>query len=268
MNLNHRILVIDDNPAIHDDFRKIFRREAASSEIDDLEASIFGAPNPAEQPALPALEMDSAAQGQEGLKMVEAAVADGKPYALAFVDGRMPPGWDGIETIVHLWETYPDLQVVICTAYSDYSWEEIVQRVGHCENLVILKKPFDAVEVLQLSHALCRKWSSVQETRREIRVLNERLQKQNRELEESETRFLQERTQACDTRRADMAGLESMRPPIRDIEQQSDALLASGLDPERKLRAETIKHISRELIALLNEIAARAVASGGNGRPG
>jgi len=54
------------------------------------------------------------------LELVKKSLEDGDPFALAFVDVRMPPGWDGIETVARIWQEYPDLQVVICTAYSDY----------------------------------------------------------------------------------------------------------------------------------------------------
>jgi PAS domain S-box-containing protein len=152
----HRILVIDDNPMIHEDFRKILCPVAQSAELEKAEAALFG-----ETPALKAeakFVVDSAYQGQEGLALVQRALAEDRPYAMAFVDVRMPPGWDGVETIGHIWRSYPDLQIVICTAYSDYSWEAIVQRLGQSDNLLILKKPFDSVEVLQLAHALTKKW--------------------------------------------------------------------------------------------------------------
>ena len=101
--------------------------------------------------------IDSAFQGREGLAMVKQAAEEGNPYSLAFVDVRMPPGWDGVETIGHLWECCPDLQIVVCTAYSDYSWEEMIHKLGHSPNLVVLKKPFDNIEALQLAHALTGK---------------------------------------------------------------------------------------------------------------
>ena len=72
-----------------------------------------------------------------GLAMVEQAREEGRPYAMAFIDVRMPPGWDGIETICRIWETYPELQVVICTAYSDYSWEEMIRKVGKDRKSVV-----------------------------------------------------------------------------------------------------------------------------------
>ena len=130
-NAKIRILIVDDNRAIHEDFRKILNPEYSSLPVDALEASIF------DEVAAPIsgkdFEIDSAFQGMEALSMVQAALSENRPYALAFVDGRMPPGWDGVETIGHLWKAYPDLQVVICTAYSDYSWEQIIQCVGHSD---------------------------------------------------------------------------------------------------------------------------------------
>jgi len=105
-----------------------------------------------------AFELDSAYQGQDGLALVKAALAEGRPYAVAFVDVRMPPGWDGVETIARIWEVCPDIQIVVCTAYSDYSWEDLRAKVGQPDSLVVLKKPFDNVEVQQLAHALTKKW--------------------------------------------------------------------------------------------------------------
>ena len=152
---NHRILVIDDNQAIHDDLRKILLGEVDTQEqLQDDETLLFGM----ETVPIVRFEIDSAYQGQEGLAKLEQSLAEGRPYALAFVDVRMPPGWDGVETVTHLWKLCPNLQTVICTAYSDYSWTDIQRRLGHSDNLLILKKPFDNLEVIQLAHTLTRKW--------------------------------------------------------------------------------------------------------------
>lgn len=155
---NHRILIIDDHRAIHDDFRKILdARDAAGGELDEARGNFFGIAVPARTRAV--FEIDSAFQGGEGVSLLRTSIGEGRPYALAFVDVRMPPGIDGLETVAQLWELYPDLQVVLCTAFSDYSWQETVNRLGHSNNLVILRKPFDAIEVLQLAHALTEKWA-------------------------------------------------------------------------------------------------------------
>jgi PAS domain S-box-containing protein len=152
---NRRILVIDDNTAIHDDLRKILLGEVKTQEnLRDDEELLFGAA----PVTITKFEIDSAYQGQEGLAKLEQSLAEGRPYAMAFVDVRMPPGWDGVETIDHLWRAYPNLQVVLCTAYSDYSWNDMHRRLGRSEKLLILKKPFDNIEVMQLAHALTNKW--------------------------------------------------------------------------------------------------------------
>lgn len=152
-----RILIIDDNLSIHEDFKKILIREKNTDKtMNDLEIALFGDTPRTFVP--PDYVIDFATQGMEALAMVEQAENEGNPYALAFVDGRMPPGWDGIETIQHLWQASPELQMVLCTAYADYSWDEIQKKLGVTDSLVILKKPFDIAEVLQLTHALTRKW--------------------------------------------------------------------------------------------------------------
>ncbi|EHQ52083.1 signal transduction family protein (GGDEF domain protein) [Ectothiorhodospira sp. PHS-1] len=161
-SLPHRVLIIDDNPAIHEDFRKTLIREHGQTDgLQDMEHMLFG--SRVASTVVRTFELDSAFLGKEGLERVRAANAQGRPYALAFVDGRMPPGWDGIETIKRLWEECPDLQVVLCTAYADYSWSEIMGVLGQTDNLLILKKPFDIVEVLQIAHALTRKYELNQE---------------------------------------------------------------------------------------------------------
>ena len=164
---NLRIIIIDDNPEIHKDFIKILATDQSSVEVlNDLEKALFAQEDikPA-QLILPHFEIDTVSQGQEGVEYIKKALKEGKPYALAFVDVRMPPGWDGIETIKHIWELDRDMQIVICTAYSDYSWEETIDELGVNDNLLILKKPFDNVSVRQLACALTKKWQLMQESR-------------------------------------------------------------------------------------------------------
>ena len=85
------------------------------------------------------------------------------PYAMAFIDMRMPPGWDGVETVEQLWLEDPRLQIVFCTAYSDYSWAEVLTRLDVRDRLLILKKPFDAIEVYQFANALTTKWQMTEQ---------------------------------------------------------------------------------------------------------
>ncbi|MFT7171138.1 MAG: two-component system sensor histidine kinase/response regulator [Paracoccaceae bacterium] len=171
MTKNKRILLVDDTKSIHDDFRKILT--PAISEPTDLQnarTAFFGAKEAAEcedeaKDAAPASAptsyvLDSAFQGMHALDMVKAAIAEGNPYCVAFVDVRMPPGWDGIQTIKEFWKIDPDLHCVICTAYSDYSWGETVAELGHTDKLLILKKPFDPAEIRQTASAFAAKWNA------------------------------------------------------------------------------------------------------------
>jgi len=187
--LNRRILVVDDNHAIHEDFRKILCTPETADMLADQEAELFG--EPAAKTAGVRFQIDSAMQGREGLQCVEKALADGQPYAMAFVDVRMPPGWDGIETTVKIWEVYPDLQVVICTAYSDYSWDDMIAKVGQSDRLVILKKPFDNVEVLQLANALTAKWDLLQQAKSKIDNLEHVVAERTAALRQSEEHYRQ-----------------------------------------------------------------------------
>ena len=137
---NNRILVIDDNQAIHDDFRKIFAQSAAGDDLAALESELFGGTESSAREPEATFTVDSAMQGKDGFEMVRQARKEGRPYALAFVDVRMPPGWDGIETSLQLWVADPHIQVVICTAYSDFSWEQTLERLGRGDRFLILKK--------------------------------------------------------------------------------------------------------------------------------
>jgi two-component system cell cycle sensor histidine kinase/response regulator CckA len=186
---NRRILIIDDNPSIHEDFRKILgpgdTKLAAALDAD--EAALFGDTSSASPSCT--FEIHSAMQGREGLEKVRAAFLNQTPYAVAFVDVRMPPGWDGIETISRIWEEFPDLQIVICTAYSDYSWNEIAKTVGNSDQMLVLKKPFDHVEVLQMAHALSRKWQLTQVARRQMEELDALVAQRTAELRAANIRL-------------------------------------------------------------------------------
>jgi two-component system, cell cycle sensor histidine kinase and response regulator CckA len=185
-NAAPRILVVDDNVAIHEDFQKILGgKSTPASKLNQVEAELFGEPAKSAQRVF--FRIDCASQGQEALALVEKSLAANDPYTMAFVDIRMPPGLDGVETIERIWQICPDVQAVICTAYSDYSWDEIINRFGHTDNLLILKKPFETVEVLQLAHALTKKWMFGRQARLRMedleRMVQERTQKIQEEIE-------------------------------------------------------------------------------------
>jgi two-component system NtrC family sensor kinase len=185
---NRRLLVVDDHRPIHDDFRKIFAGAATgAAALDHAEAALLGGAVPGAE--APGFEIDSAFQGEEAVARAAAALAAGRPYAFAFVDVRMPPGIDGVETTARLWRTDPDLQVVICTAFSDFSLDEMLARLGESDRLLILRKPFDNIEVLQMANALAAKWRLVRENRRHVVDLESRVAERTREIDEARGRL-------------------------------------------------------------------------------
>ncbi len=187
-----KIIVIDDNPKIHEDIIKVLSihtGEGQSEKFEQLDDALFGEKtNDAEsKPAqpLPMFEFETATQGQEGVKKIKQAFDSGLPYALAFVDVRMPPGWDGIETVSHIWDIDPEIQIVICTAYSDYSWEETIEKLGMNDNFIILKKPFDSVAVRQIACALTRKWLLARDAQNHTLFLQKSIEDKTKSLQQS-----------------------------------------------------------------------------------
>lgn len=213
-----RILLIDDNPAIHQDLRKIFGSHIApASTLSVIERALFGDTN--EKTVRVPFQIDSAHHGQEGVELVRRALDERRPYSMAFVDVRMPPGWDGIETIQRLWKVDPDVQIVICTAYSDYSWEEILAKLECADRFLVIKKPFENIEALQLAEALTEKWRLARQERPRLKELEARIREHNRELQA--IRSINAQLDAADQRRtAPTAPAEAPQHRRRAIREQ------------------------------------------------
>jgi len=199
----HRILIVDDNPVIHSAICHALAGSAERADARKRDESLRLGAAVAEVRA--EFDLDSAYQGEEALEKVKAAIAEGRPYALAFIDIRMPPGWDGVETIARIREVDPALQAVICTAFSDYSWHEIRNRLGHSDNLLILKKPFDNTEVIQIANAMTRKWLLNQRAEAKMADLERMVAARTEELESANRRLrleVEERSKAEEAFRA------------------------------------------------------------------
>lgn len=151
-----RVLIIDDNPTVHDAFKAILQQRLRNDDLDSDEAALFGAPAAIESNA-PVFELDHALSGPEGIEKVRSALASDRPYQVMFVDIRMP-GMDGVETIAEVWKLDTKVQTVICTAYADYEWADLARRFGPTDRLLVLKKPFHNIEAMQLASTLGHKW--------------------------------------------------------------------------------------------------------------
>jgi diguanylate cyclase (GGDEF)-like protein len=188
-----RILIVDDNASIHEDFRKILVDQSDRSQLTSLKTALFGDAAPAPTQTV-TYHLDSAFQGQEGWQCVRNAVEHGRPYAVAFVDMRMPPGWDGLETIANIWKEDPDIQIVICTAYSDYTWAEIASRLGRTDRLLLLKKPFDNAEVCLLAYTLTEKWHLARQAQGRLQELERMVQARTIDLQRANEHLKREIT--------------------------------------------------------------------------
>jgi predicted signal transduction protein with EAL and GGDEF domain len=231
---NRRILIVDDNRSIHEDFEKILGGAAANDrgDLGALEQELFGAETEAEAERF---ELDSAFQGEEALQKVRLAREREQPYALLFVDVRMPPGLDGIQTTARLLEQDPEVGIVICSAYSDHSWEEMTAAFGTTDRVLILKKPFDTVEVRQLAHALQRRWELARLAALKVEDLTAVIDSQTRELKAANEALKRE----AELREDALRRLGESHEQIRALAYQ-DGL--SGL-PNRRLLNEHLEKV-------------------------
>ena len=151
-----RVLVVDDDASIRATYRHIL--QPPPSELGGLEALISGAAAATEFENL--FQVSEADQGETAANLQRDALAQGLRFQLAFIDMRMPPGWDGLRTAVALRAQDPSIYLVIATAFSDYDVNELQRALGH--DVVMLRKPFNQEEVFQLARTLCQSWETRQ----------------------------------------------------------------------------------------------------------
>jgi diguanylate cyclase (GGDEF)-like protein len=258
--VNRRILVIDDNTAIHQDFRKVLGAHAEHSArelLATLEADILGEPTTAA--ARPIFAIDSAHQGQEGVAMAQQALLEGRPYAVAFVDMRMPPGWHGLKTIEQLWAIDPDVQVVIFSAQTDYDWTEVIDRLGHSDKLLVLRKPAEPIEILQCATALSSKWENDRLVKAQVARLEDVITVRTRGLETANRQLRHLATHDVLTGLPNRLLLEDRLTQAMahaDRDKRSFALLVCDLD-RFKLINDSLGHRAGD--ELLQEVARRLV---------
>lgn len=161
---NRQILVVDDQPEILEDYLRILvpAHKDEDNELASLEANLFGRIDETAQTSSRIeydYELVTASQGEEALSLVKRAVSGNAPFAVAFMDIRMPPGINGVEAAAKIRQIDQDIEIVFVTAYSDVPRDEILNMIGSVDKLLYLRKPFDADEIKQLALALTEKWN-------------------------------------------------------------------------------------------------------------
>jgi len=219
-----RVIAIDDTVSIHKDYRKVLQSAGEKSAgLRSAEAALFGKIEEDPSGVDYCYDIDSAYQGEEGCRLIQKALDSGNPYTTAFVDVRMPPGWDGIETVRRIWQIMPNLPVVLCPAYTDYSWEEISRQLPRTDQLLILKKPFDPLELRQIAAAQVSRWHMTCMARQNRQILEATIQSRTQEIVST-----------------------------RDLVFTSLAKLAESRDPETGEHLERIEYYTRLLLQRLS----------------
>jgi len=152
--VNTSVLVIDDEEMVRDNIEDILIPHSKSEEqhnIDNAFDILFGSPKPlllTRTKCIPSFTVEKAANGMEGVKKVKQAIENGRPYAVIFLDMRMP-GWSGLETAVEIRKYDVKAEIIFVTAYSDRSIDEIVEQAG--QNVGYHCKPYAPEEIIQLA---------------------------------------------------------------------------------------------------------------------
>lgn len=173
-----RILIVDDEEEVRRAYLSILQPLKASDGIDEIAASLFDSTEKTvetdemmaffeddgaemiveEDLQTGSYEIDEASQGMEAVEKIRDARLEKRPFSLIFLDIRMPPGIDGVQAAKEIRQLDPEVEIVIMTAYSDYSYEEIITTVGNPERLLYFHKPFKSSQILHLASTLTQQW--------------------------------------------------------------------------------------------------------------
>ena len=150
--IDARVLVVDDNRELWHNYDEVLalQRSPVSEELQQLVRTVFDYKEHEvhDNYLFNSITLDYSHTATDANNKIDAAYVNGKPYHVIFIDVQMPPDVDGITATRQIWEKHPEQQIILCTAYSKYTFAEInkvLQSRRH--NLLMMRKPFDAESV-------------------------------------------------------------------------------------------------------------------------
>ena len=265
-----RILIVDDEPAMHDSYRRCLapQPDHATADLDALAAELFAdeaAGTGADDDRPAAFDCAHFHQGLEAVAAVEQAMAAGDPFAVAFIDVRMPPGIDGKETAARIRAIDPDINLVIVTGYSDFSPVEISKAAGPADKIFYIAKPFEVAEIAQTATALTHRWEAdraLRAARAQLAAQVVQLEQQSAELAANESRALHLATHDLLTEAPNRL---SFQRALSERVRAPGAFAVAMIDLDRfKLVNDTLGHLAGdELIRQICTILQENVPAGG-----
>ncbi|MBG08430.1 MAG: hypothetical protein CME68_06700 [Halobacteriovoraceae bacterium] len=237
MSTKPRILIVDDEPDIQKTIGDILTTDTDDGDdLKDLKQSLFGDENEEIGEEI-VYDLNYADQGEEAIQLVKKSKEEGNPFSVIFMDIRMPPGIDGIVTSQKIWSIDPRVEIILCSAYSDYTWDQVILKLGVTDKLIILKKPFMPEEISQVALTLSKKWALVNDLEDLVRERTLQLEKAN----QSKNDFL-----------AKMS--HEIRTPMNAIMGFSDILSSLIDEPKQKEYLTAICQSGKSLLRLINDI--------------
>ena len=262
-----KVLLIDDTDGILDDYRRILNPPKSDVALESLENLLFEEERSKKEENLErnrahefSFDLTFASQGQEGYNLAKEARERGEPFQLAFVDMRMPPGWDGLQTIQAIMQIDSDMQFIISTAYSDFTWAETMERLGfeETDRVLILKKPFDPSEVWQMAISLSEKWFLSETAKAKHEELERLVKIRTSELLRTQSSLVKARNEAIEASQAKsrfLAGMShEIRTPLNGVVGIADLLSELPMQEDQQELVKTLSSSADHLLSVINDI--------------